>query len=368
METRMTFLYSFLHLLVDGICAFAMFGKFLPLGNQAVDFLLYNFCAFALQMPFGAILDLAEKQEKCPHTTKIPYFVAISGVLFTLLGTITHPVVLGIGNALFHVGGGVGTIHEDYTKHWQGKGLGIFVAPGALGLYLGTLAAKNGIAQYWLWVVNIIILLCCVIATRILQSFFNRQNASSNINQNLYPPYSTCKNTPAFCLALCCLLVVMLRSYIGMTVVFSWKTSIFSGLLAVLSIVLGKMAGGFLAARYGIFKSSIVSLILAAIAYFCSSAMPFGIAALFLFNMTMPITLYLMICSFPQMPGFSFGFLTFGLFLGFLPAYLGLPAMASGHLIGCVGSVLSMLLLCTWAPKGRMSTKLMGTQRGEYTK
>ena len=93
----MTFLYSFLHLLVDGICAFAMFGKFLPLGNQAVDFLLYNFCAFALQMPFGAILDLAEKQEKCPHTTKIPYFVAISGVLFTLLGTITHPVVLGIG-------------------------------------------------------------------------------------------------------------------------------------------------------------------------------------------------------------------------------------------------------------------------------
>ena len=142
METRMTFLYSFLHLLVDGICAFAMFGKFLPLGNQAVDFLLYNFCAFALQMPFGAILDLAEKQEKCPHTTKIPYFVAISGVLFTFLGTITHPVVLGIGNALFHVGGGVGTIHEDYTKHWQGKGLGIFVAPGALGLYLGTLAAK----------------------------------------------------------------------------------------------------------------------------------------------------------------------------------------------------------------------------------
>lgn len=342
----MTFLYSFLHLLVDGICAFAMFGRFLPLGNQAIDFLLYNFCAFVLQMPFGALLDLTQ-QGKCTHTAKIPYFVAIIGILCTLLGTITHPVVLGIGNALFHVGGGVGTIWEDNTKHWQGRGLGIFVAPGALGLYLGTLAAKNGIAQYWLWIVNIVVLLCCIIAIFILQSFLNRQNTSS---QNFYPQKNDRKKTTAFSLALCCLLVVILRSYIGMTVVFSWKTSILSGFLAVLSIVLGKMAGGFLAVRYGIFKSSMISLILAAITYFFSATMPFGIAALFLFNMTMPITLYLMICHFPQMPGFSFGFLTFGLFLGFLPVYFGFPVVADGNVIGCVGSVLSMLFLCA-APR-----------------
>lgn len=352
----MTLLYSFLHLLVDSICAFAMFGKFLPLGNQAVDFLLYNFCAFALQMPFGAILDLAQ-QKKCTYTAKIPYFTAISGVLLTLLGTITHPIVLGIGNALFHVGGGVGTIHEDNTKHWQSKGLGIFVAPGALGLYLGTLAAKSGIAQYWLWIANIAVLLCCVIITCILQSFFKRQDTNNNIHQNLYAPNNIYKKTAALSLALCCLLVVILRSYIGVTVVFSWKTSILSGFFAVLSIVLGKMAGGFLAARYGIFKISMVSLILAAITYFFSAAMPFGIAALFLFNMTMPITLYLMICNFPQMPGFSFGFLTFGLFLGFLPAYFGLPVVASGNLIGCVGSIFSMLLLCTGTCKGKMPAK-----------
>lgn len=61
--------------------------------------------------------------------------------------------------------------------------------------------------------------------------------------------------------------------------------------------------------------------------------------------MTMPITLYLMICQFPNMPGFSFGFLTFGLFLGFLPACFGLSAGSDGHVAACVGSVLSLIIL-----------------------
>ncbi len=356
----MTSLYSLLHLLVDGICAFSMFGRFLPHGNQTINFLLYNFCAFALQMPFGTILDFFIKQEKCSRTTKIPCFVAIIGVLFTLLGTFTHPILLGIGNALFHVGGGVGTIYEDHAKHWKGRGLGIFVAPGALGLYLGTLAAKNEIAQDWLWIICSIMLLCCAFAINQARKFlpfcyieqssasfdnstFTMQNGT--VSYNVYPQNSTQRNLAPLCVALCCLLVVILRSYVGMKVLFPWKTSIFSGVLAVMSIVFGKIAGGFLAARYGILKISITSLFFAAIAYLCSDIMLFGIIALFLFNMTMPITLYLMVCLFLRMPGFSFGFLTFGLFLGFLPAYFGFPTIISGNLIGCVGSVLSMLLL-----------------------
>ncbi len=347
----MTLVYSLLHLLVDGICAFAMFGRFLPHGNQTIDFLLYNFCAFALQMPFGIVLDLIEKQKKYCYSAKASRFITVSGVLFTLLGTFTHPIVLGIGNALFHVGGGVGTIHEDYAKHWQGKGLGIFVAPGALGLYLGTLAAKNEIAQYWLWTVSIVMLLCCVITlikaknTTCIWQFACNQPTAYNTTCNVPQKNNLLRKTSVLCLALCCLLVVIMRSYIGMTVIFSWKTSIFSGLIAVLAVVFGKMAGGFLAARYGILQTSTVSLFFAAITYFHSASMPFGIAALFLFNITMPITLYLMVHHFPQMPGFSFGFLTFGLFLGFLPAYFELPNIAGGHLIGCVGSALSLLLL-----------------------
>lgn len=350
METSITILYSILHLLVDGICAFAMFDRFLPSGNLPVSFLLYNFCAFALQMPFGATLDIIQKKKKYSNIALVPCLTVVIGVLFTILGTLTHPAILGIGNALFHIGGGVGTIQADHANHWRGKGLGIFVAPGALGLYLGTLAAKNEILQYWLLIASIIMILCCILAifkckkaTTIEEYISIHQKSDIATKQQ---NYSYRKNSILY-LALCCLLVVILRSYLGIAVIFPWKTSVLSGFFAVLSIVLGKMAGGFLAARYGILRTSVASLLLAAIAYFFSVTMPFGLAALLLFNMTMPITLYLMVCRFPKMPGFAFGFLTFGLFVGFLPEFFGLTTVANGHLIGCIGSIFSLLLL--WA-------------------
>lgn len=331
----MTWWYSLLHLMVDGICAFAMFGRFLTTQNQVLDLLLYNFCAFALQMPFGLMLDMQVSKNK----NTLPCFVAVLGVLCTLLGTVTHPIVLGTGNALFHIGGGVGTIYEDSAQHWNGKGLGIFVAPGALGLYLGTLAAKNNTAPYWLWAVCIGMLLCGAAACRQAgKQCHHSISETGMINSNPL-------QRPAHALSLCCLLVVILRSYLGMTVTFSWKTSVFGGLIAVLAIVLGKAAGGILAARYGILQVSTVSLLMAAITYLGAPIMPFGAAALFLFNITMPITLNLMVRHYPHMPGFSFGFLTFGLFLGFLPACFGLPAASDGHMTACAGSVLSLLIL-----------------------
>ena len=46
---------AILHLLIDGICAFSMFGKYAERGAEA--YLFYNLFAFALQMPFGALCD-----------------------------------------------------------------------------------------------------------------------------------------------------------------------------------------------------------------------------------------------------------------------------------------------------------------------
>ena len=145
----MTAIYSVLHLLVDGMCALAMFGRFLPRGNGHLYILLYNFCAFSLQMPFGVALDALCGSGK-ERRGEVPFLFAAAGVLCTIAGVFTHPVILGIGNALFHVGGGVGTIREDTAKGQKGRWLGIFVAPGALGLYLGTLSGKNGSWNLWI--------------------------------------------------------------------------------------------------------------------------------------------------------------------------------------------------------------------------
>lgn len=370
----MTAMYAVLHLLVDGLCALAMFGRFLPRGNGAFHILIYNFCAFALQMPFGVALDLLWRGKK-EGQGDFSFLFAGAGVLCTIAGVFTHPAVLGIGNALFHVGGGVGSIREDNGRNWQGRGLGVFVAPGALGLYLGTLSGKSGSWHIWAFATGMLMMLVCGRAVwrlkmaggmteshsrhgggeNAVSGEWKRTESHSRHGENSLPGDGCgehqAKTSGAWGgreigkVSLCCLLVVILRSYVGMAVAFPWKSGIPAGILAVLMVVGGKIAGGFGAARYGFLKTSAVSLGLSALCFLVSGFMPTGLAALFLFNMTMPITLYWMVRSMPEMPGFAFGFLTFALFLGFLPAYFGLLPAAGGSLVGCGGSVISLLLL-----------------------
>lgn len=347
----MTTLYSILHFLVDGVCAFAMFGYFATQEGWYVNILLYNFCAFAMQMPLGVVLDGWNGRLQKYHPS---FCFAVIGVLLTLIGAVTQPVVLGLGNALFHLGGGVGTIHEDEAKGWSGRGLGVFVAPGALGLYIGTQLAKGGGNTGWVWIVlvGVAMFLCLVWAAQVLRLKQRRQAVADvgHANRRLQIQQSPeAEGTPpeksALWLILGCLSVVILRSYIGMAVSFSWKTTLLTGIVAVLAVVLGKVAGGFAAAGFGTRRTVVVSLGLAAVCYLFSGNIIGGVLALFFFNMTMPITLYLLVRRLKGLPGVAFGLLTFGLFLGFTPVYLGVTISVDGRIMGCVGSLISLVIL-----------------------
>ena len=141
-----------------------------------------------------------------------------------------------------------------------------------------------------------------------------------------------------------CFLVVLLRSYAGFSVSFSWKEGFLWGFLATSAVVLGKMVGGILAARFGTEKVMIGSLCAAALCYLFSASPAAGLAALFCFNMTMPVTLYMIADRFRGLEGFSFGLLTVALFLGALPTFSGKPFLP-GHLLGAGVSLLSLILL-----------------------
>ncbi len=429
-----------------------MFGRFITEDNGYLYILLYNFCAFALQMPMGVVLDAldADRSEGWDYALA----TAALGVFCTILGAVTHPVILGIGNALFHIGGGVGVTKADRAERstvssssasflpagssqdidsaavflpmdtslskgllpeeplpgkWYGQGLGIFVAPGAAGLYLGTLAAKNGVWETGFLCVSVLMILICA-ALWYMGKLRNKEEAESvsagaGQREALRQKYAgkgsaarecagkgsaarecawkgsaareyagkgsaerkcTGKESaereyirkvymrPEVLLVLFCMAVVILRSHIGLTVGFPWKTGITAGTLTVLAVAGGKMAGGYAAAKWGLRKTAAVSLALAALCYLFSTLMPLGLAATFLFNMTMPLTLYWMLCRMPERPGFAFGFLTFALFLGFLPGYFGLVQTFAGNITGCAGSILSLLLL----------TAMMGKKHG----
>lgn len=302
----MTVLYSALHFLVDGVCAWAMLGRF---GGDLNGFLIYNFCAFAMQLPMGAVLDRLGGR-------KTPLVFAGAGCALTLLGVFCGPVVLGLGNGLFHVGGGADVIRA----HGRCGPLGVFVAPGALGLYLGGRLA--GKAPWLLLIVGI--------GMALLLPFAGRGGEISTA-----PLRKLSITVP-----ICAFAVVVLRSYVGMAVSFPWKTGLWAA-AAVAAVVLGKAAGGVLAERFGMKRVTACSLLVSAVCFALGDVPVFGLAALLCFNMTMPLTLYALWRRFPEYPGTVFGALTLALFLGFLPVAYGL-ALPLG---GAAGSLISLALL-----------------------
>lgn len=327
-----TVIYALMHFFVDFICAWAMFGSLRDGGYET--FLVYNFCAFALQPPLGTLLDLLHQGAKDGKKKYLPLLWAAAGVLLTAVGAVLHPAVLGLGNALFHVGGGMDVIQEDFAAHRKGRDLGIFVAPGAIGLFLGTQMGKSGFGAA--------ALICAAVALSVMTGclFFFKRGRETGVAVSAVKSGRNVR-----LLGLCCFAVVILRSWVGLSVSFSWKTGSIYPWLAVIAVALGKVAGGLLSARFGAFRTVTYSLLLSAVCFLLGDAPLFGLAALFLFNISMPVTLYLLAGHLSRLPGFAFGLLTFGLFLGFLPVYAGMELPWSGTVLGAIGSILSALLL-----------------------
>ena len=107
-------------------------------------------------------------------------------------------------------------------------------------------------------------------------------------------------------------------------------------------------AGGFAVDRLGARKASAGSLGLAAALYLVSALPLPGTLAVFLFNMTMPVTLWAAARAVPGAKGFSFGLLTFALFLGALPSFLGWPSLLAGP--GSYAAMAALSLVLLWFP------------------
>ena len=109
---------------------------------------------------------------------------------------------------------------------------------------------------------------------------------------------------------------------------FPWRGLGSWSVILICAVVFGKAAGGFAADKFGVTKTSLLSLVFAALLFLFSHVPVAGVAALLLFNMTMPVTLWAMAKLFPGAKGLAFGVLMFALFLGFLPVYLGVDISA----------------------------------------
>lgn len=335
--------FSAAHMLEDFLCAYTVFGFLTTFAEPEFVFLWYNFSAFALQLPFGALIDLW--MQKTDRKLLPGMIFGLSGLLLTVLVYLVclflhvksdlAVFLIGLGNCLFHVGGGVISISEDNRSSYRGKGLGVFVAPGAIGLYIG------GLISYFYYVRStavLILLITAVLCFRSIQLYRNCPDPVLSDRTNTDIPLVP---------VIVCFLVVVLRSLTGLAVRFPWKTGIPLSVLAVLLLAGGKTAGGFLGASIGYRKTIAVTLAASAVCYFLGNHTVTGLAAIFLFNMTMPVTLYLLARKMPDLPGTAFGILTMALFIGFLPVYFNQINGVSPVKLG-TGSALVSLVLLLW--------------------
>ena len=336
-RSTMLGIYSAAHFWVDLSCAFLVFRALADTKELALCLLLYNFCAFALQMPLGLLADKLDRND----------LVAAAGCILVALAYLTSlpvltAVIAGCGNALFHLGGGIDVLNTSQKRAWA---LGIFVSPGALGLFFGTLWGKGTAVPPLLAPLGLL-----VMAAVILQPnrCFSGARRSGNAPCDTTPVNGYAPLLPLF-------LVVVLRSYMGLNQSFGWKGTGHWAVILTVSLVLGKAAGGILRDRLNPRKTSAITLIAAAVLYLFCDVPVLGTLAVFLFNMTMPITLWAAAKVTPGCKGFAFGLLTFGLFLGYLPGWMGWPSILTSPATYALVALVSLALL--WFPLGRDEMK-----------
>lgn len=280
------------HFLVDAICAASLLGTVRAYcgDSHAGMFMLvvligiYNVLAFCTQWFTGWCCDHF-KNDRLMHL--ISAFALAAGTLLCRFFPGTGVVLVGLGNSLFHVAGG-----RFVILHSNGKAapLGLFVAPGAIGLYLG------GVLSGFSWLFCIFMMIN-TFAIWIMLKNVKLQEIAAKQKFSFY-------HVLAIILILVC---ISCRAASG-TIPFPGKNiPEYLAWLPVLMIFAGKAFGGFAGDRLGYTISGVIAflsgtLILVLIPH------PAGyIAGQLLVNLLMPLTLWQIVKAVPGFPGLAFG-------------------------------------------------------------
>jgi FSR family fosmidomycin resistance protein-like MFS transporter len=303
--------YGFSHAVVDAACVATVLSlsQVLDLGSGGFVTLVlsYGVLAFGLQVPFGVIVD----------RWRVPVFSAILGCVLTAVSTavfVSSPILLvclaGVGNALFHIGGG--TVSLNLTPK-RATAPGIFVAPGALGVLIGTLISSN--SHFPIWSFALLLLGLCVV-------LFVTKVPKIDYDHKVDQPSR--RTDPRFFELVILLLLssIAIRSLVGSTIVFPWKTDLTLLVILTGAVVLGKALGGVVADKSGWMRVGVLTLLLSAPLLAFGANVPYAaMLGMLMFNVTMPVTLTAISNMLPGRPGFAFGLTCLALVAGALPAF-----------------------------------------------
>ena len=310
-------LCSVLHLLVDGLCVCCLYliaSSFSAMHLVGI-FLTYNILAFLTQPLTGLWADCMKRRHWMLLASVLLLTVAVLAtsivVSFRLstVGMMVVPILLGMGNSLFHVWGGK---QVAVTTGNDMRALGAFVSTGAFGLALGI--------AFFSWpLLYTVLLTICVLSTAYVHLDLKAGISAINSQE------AECRFSKLFIWMslLVLMLVVMLRSFVGET--FSGEMSRTGSMVLLIGLLsmLGKMAGGWLAHHLGIVRMLALVIVLVLVCLvFRSQEMVIALVGLFAVNCTMPVTLYLANVVLPKREGLAFGLLAAALIPGYLLAFI----------------------------------------------
>ncbi len=344
--------YTLTHCAVDFSCAFLLFRlRYL----NAIDdrqayfaFVLYNLLAFGLEFLIGLLFTARTAR----FSAVLGLFVLIGGVA---LGTVVSESALvregglgptesavnylglgsetarlslyslwacllaGIGNAFFHVGGGIDSLTLNRGKFWRS---GVFISSGALGLAFGVLSGKN-LIQGFAFEHIFMILGACAVAVWLFCRYDDNESLQENSPEtnSVAKPVAEKRNVLfASTVVFALLLVIGARSAVGFLAPELWgiKTALtFNSLALAFAAFLGKFVGGFCADLFGPRLFGAAAL-LASIPFLCYCSSPemfwIGVALL---NSSTAITLTSAAAFCGKKVGFAFGLTTLALLAGF---------------------------------------------------
>ena len=331
MKAKIVSVYSVIHFIVDLSCA-VLVSNYLTskLGaeNVFLAILIYNFFAFAVQLPVGIIADRLNKNAlvSCVGCLLVAgaYALTFNGVLCC--------IVAGLGNAMFHIGGGIDVLN---ISERMASFPGLFVSTGALGIFLGAKSLSWGFTLYYL---PVILLVISAVILALLYNSIKDKVSNSELRK-------TVLTGDTVVAVICIFVTVYIRSYVGMIMAFEWKANFALAFAAIFAVILGKMLGGIIGDKTGFTLVSITLVISAVLFIFSFDCAACGIIAILLFNMTMPITLTVLANIFETKKGFAFGLLTLALFVGAVPKFLGFYEKAFTPAGLCILTLISALAL-----------------------
>jgi FSR family fosmidomycin resistance protein-like MFS transporter len=325
--------------------------------------------------------------------------LAMAGALLLLVGLLSlgappWPTVLPIalGNACYHVGGGVLAIR---MSRGRAAGLGLFVGPGAIGLTLGVGLARMDLVPAALVLGGLSALLVWPLwrigrRGSLLQddpldvSLAQMATQGPTVRTEVYPPLAAPEATRAahyaqaaggaeavtnrlqagsykrISLALVVALVlgcIAIRSFVGSGFSFAWSGSAVAVLSVAAALAGGKIAGGFLADRFGWLAWTLVALALSVPAlWYGETMMAAGLVGVALFQAPMAVTLGALVRTMPNRPGLAFGLASAFVYVGGYPLPGGtgswLHSFAGLSLLSLAAALMLVAALRRWPRVG----------------